>query len=147
MWSDTLLAAERAHLARLLVWSIASILAGSALLAVLAFRRTSAPLLRHFAIQTAAWGAVDLALVLWAWRGLGLRDYARAMGLVRIVWLNVGLDIGYVGVGVTLAVAGWIIARRVGAVGAGIGIVTQGLALLVLDGVFLSHIDRLGING
>jgi hypothetical protein len=147
MWSDTLLAAERAHLARLIVWAVASVVAGSALLAWLTYKRTSAPLVRQFAIQTVAWGAIDLALVAWAWRGLKLRDFAAAMALDRILWLNVGLDLGYVGVGVTLALTGWILARRTGAVGAGLGVVTQGLALLVLDGVFLSHIDRLGIHG
>ena len=147
MWSDTLLAAERAHLARLLVWAVASIVVGSALLAIVAHRRSNAPLLRHFAIQSVAWGAIDLAIAAWAWRGLALRDFSAAQGLVRFLWVNVGLDIGYVAVGVTLALTGWILARRLGPVGAGLGVVTQGLALLVLDGVFLAHIERLGING
>jgi hypothetical protein len=147
MWSDTLLAAERAHLARLLVWASASVIAGAALLLFVSLRGTNTPLLRQFGIQALAWGAIDLGIVAWAWRGLRLRDHAGAMGLVRFLWLNVGLDLGYVGVGATLALAGWIIARHLGAVGAGVGVVTQGLALLVLDGVFLAHIDRLGING
>ena len=139
MWADTLLAAERAHLLRLLVWAAASIVVGAALLIVLRHRRTNAPLLRHFAMQTAAWGVIDLVL--------GVSDYDRAMALLRILWLNVGLDVGYVGVGITLALAGWFAGRRLGLVGAGLGVVTQGLALLVLDGVFLSHIGRLGIHG
>jgi hypothetical protein len=135
MFADTLLTLERAHLARLLVWAVGSILSGTLLLAVAALRGGAgpAPLLRHFAIQTAAWGAINLAIVLWAQRGLKLRDYAGARSLDRILWLNLGLDVGYIGVGVTLAVAGWLLGRRLGAVGAGVGIVVQGAALFVLD--------------
>ena len=147
MWADTLLAAERAHLLRLLVWAGASILVGLALVMLLRHRRITAPLLHHFGLQNAAWGLIDLVLVVAAWRGLRLRDYDAAMGLERILWLNVGLDIGYVGVGITLALAGWFAGRRLGLLGAGLGVVTQGLALLVLDGVFLSHLGRLGIHG
>ena len=148
MWADTLLAAEKAHLLRLLSWATGSILVGLAVIAWLAYKRTSAPLLRHFAIQTAFWGVIDFALGAMAWRDLRLRDYKGAMSLDQLLRLNVGLDIGYVGVGITLALAGWILAgRRLGLVGAGLGVVTQGMALLVLDGVFLSHIDQLGIHG
>lgn len=147
MWADTLLAAERTHLIRLFVWAGASILVGAILVGIVVYSRTRAPLLHHFGLQTAAWGLIDLALVWWAWRGLRLRDFDAAIALERILWLNVGLDIGYVGVGITLALAGWIFGRRMGLLGAGLGVVIQGTALLVLDGVFLSHIGRLGIHG
>lgn len=135
MWSDTLLALERAHLLRVALWGGASVLAGSLLLAVLAVRGrlAASALVRHFAIQTAAWGAVDLALIAVAWRGLALRDHAGASQLERVLWLNIGLDAGYVGVGATLALTAWILGRRLGGVGAGLAIVTQGLALFVLD--------------
>lgn len=135
MFADTLLTLERGHLARLLVWALGSILSGTLLLALVAVRRAAGPLplLRHFAIQTAAWGVVNLAIVVWAQRGLKLRDYAGARSLDRILWLNLGLDAGYIGVGVTLAVAGWLLGRRLGAVGAGIGVVVQGAALFLLD--------------
>jgi hypothetical protein len=147
MWSDTFLAAERAHLVRLLFWAVVSVVLGTALLALLAYRRSNAPLLKHFAIQTAAWGVVDLVIAWWAWRGLALRDYDGARALVHFLGLNVGLDLGYVGVGVAVALTGWVVGRRTGAIGAGLGVVTQGLALLVLDAVLLSHIGRLGFNG
>jgi sulfite exporter TauE/SafE len=98
------------------------------------------PLLRHFAIQTAAWGAINLAIVLWAQRGLKLRDYAGARQLDRILWLNLGLDVGYIAVGITLAVAGWVLGRRLGAVGAGIGIVVQGAVLFLLDLVLVRQL-------
>jgi hypothetical protein len=135
MFADTLLAFERAHLARLLVWALASILSGTSLLALVVARRAAGPLplLRHFALQTAAWGVINLAIALWAQRGLKLRDHAGARSLDRILWLNLGLDVGYIGVGITLAVAGWVLGRRLGAVGAGLGVVVQGVALFLLD--------------
>ncbi len=135
MWSDTLLALERAHLLRVALWGSGSVLAGSLLLALLAARGrlgTSA-LVKHFAIQTAAWGAIDLALVALAWRGLALRDHAGATHFDRLLWLNLGLDAGYVGVGATLALTAWALGRRLGGVGAGLAIVTQGIALFLLD--------------
>ena len=116
MWSDTLLALERAHLFRLALWGGGSVLAGTLLLALLALRARrgagGSPLVHHFAIQTAAWGAIDLGLVAFAGRGLALRDQTGAAELERFLWLNLGLDVGYVGVGVTLAVAAWSLGRR-----------------------------------
>jgi len=103
------------------------------LIAVLMMRRIEAPLLRHFAIQTAAWGAVDLAICLWSGRSLALRNFAGAQQLLNILWLNTGLDVGYVAVGVTLAVTAWRWGARAGGVGAGLGIIVQGLALFLLD--------------
>ena len=76
---------------------------------------------------------MDLAIVAWAWRGLALRDFAGAQGLVQFLWLNVGLDAGYVAVGLTLALTGWRWGPRPGAVGAGAAVMVQGLALLLLD--------------
>ena len=64
MWADTLQALERAHLLRLIVWGAASILAGTAILAWLRAGARESALLRHFAIQTAAWGTVDAAIAL-----------------------------------------------------------------------------------
>jgi hypothetical protein len=125
MWADTLLSLERGHLLRLALWAGACTLSGTSLLAWLLVRRTSAPLLRHFAIQTATWGAVNLAIVAWAWQGLAYRDYAAAQRLLNVLWLNTGLDAGYAAVGVTLAVTG--------GVGAGLGVLVQGVALALLD--------------
>ena len=84
--------------------------------------RQRSPLLEHFGIQTAAWGA-DRAR---RWRSsrqqsLALRDLAGATRLDRMLWLNIGLDVGYVLVGLTLVVLGWRAVRRLGLVGAGIG--------------------------
>jgi hypothetical protein len=143
MWADTVLAAEEAHLLRLAAWAALSVLVGTGLLVVLVRRAVPSALLRHFAIQTALWGAVDLVIVWAARAGLHLRDLAAARSLERFLWFNCGLDVGYVAVGVTLAVAGWQLGRRLGAVGAGIGVVVQGLALLVLDLVLAGQLARM----
>ena len=133
MWADTLLTYEQGHLLRLGVWAVISVLSGTVLLAVLTARRLEAPLLKHFAIQTGAWGAVNALIALWAWRGLAMRDFAGTQKLLNILWLNTGLDVGYAAVGLTLVIVGWRWERRLGAVGAGLGVVLQGLALALLD--------------
>jgi hypothetical protein len=145
MWSDTLLLAERAHLVRLLAWGAASVLLGSALLAYLAARRASSPLLANFAIQTAAWGTIELALAALAWRDLAPRDVTAATRLDHLLWLTAGLDIGYVAVGATLVVTGWALGRRLGLVGAGLGVIVQGAALLLLDARFITILRRLTV--
>lgn len=142
MYADTLLQLERTHLLRLLAWGAASVLVGTMLLAVLAGTRRRSPLLKHFGIQTAAWGAIDLALAAWFWRGLALRDLAGATRLDRVLWLNIGLDAGYVLVGATLALVGWRLARSHALAGAGIAVIVQGLALALLDLQFAGAIAR-----
>jgi hypothetical protein len=142
MWGDSLQAFERAHLLRLIVWGAASILAGSAILAWLRVGSHQSALLRHFAIQCAGWGAVDAAIALGQWSRVVVRDIAGATRLDRLLWLNIGLDAGYVLVGVVLALVGWRLGRRLGLVGAGIGIVVQGSALAVLDLTLAAQISR-----
>jgi hypothetical protein len=141
MWADTLLAAERAHLLSLMVWATASLFAGTALVAWLSTGRRS-PLLMNFAIQTAAWGAVELGTALLNYQNLALRDLSAATKLDRLLWLNVGLAAGGVFSGLVLVVAGWKLARRLGVVGAGIGIVVQGCALLLLELMLAKEISR-----
>jgi hypothetical protein len=143
MWSDTLLALERAHLLRLLAWGAMSVVAGTGLLASLMVRRADSSLLRYFAIQTSVWGLLDLAI---AGRGLfraADRDLGSAMQLDRVLWLSIGLDVGIVAVGIALAATGWSMGRRLGAVGAGVGVLVQGLALLVLHLGFASVTARI----
>jgi hypothetical protein len=132
-FASDLLELEKLHLLKLALWGAISVILGSLLIAVLRVRRTTSPLLLHFGIQSAAWGGIDLLIVWWASRGLALRDYAGAVALDRFLWFNVGLDAGYVLVGLTLAICGWKLGRKLGLVGAGLGIIVQGLALLVLD--------------
>ena len=136
MFADTLLLAERGHLLRLILWGAASIVAGTVIVGFLA-RRAGSALLRQFGIQTLAWGAVNASIAALGLRALAIRDYASASRLHRVLWLNVGLDVGYVAVGATLAIAGWMLGRRLGAVGSGTGVVVQGLALLLLHSLLL----------
>lgn len=136
-----LLELEREHLVRLLVWAVASIAAGLVAWRWSA-RAASPPFWRHAGIQSAAWGLVDLVIVALAWRGLAPRDAAGAIALDRILWLNIGLDVGYAMVGATLLAFGLRTPRRAGLVGAGAAVVLQGLALAVLDAVLSAAIVR-----
>ena len=145
MWADALYSAEVGHILRLIVWGASSVLVGTVLLLLVRLRHRRSPLLTHFAIQTAAWGAVDLVIAAVAWQGRAYRDLAGFTQLDRVLWLNVGLNAGYVAVGVTLALTGWALARKLALVGAGIGVVVQGLALLVLDLYLVSVIGRLTV--
>ena len=56
--------------------------------------------------------------------------------------MNIGLDVGYALVGITLLVVGWRSVRRLGLVGAGIAIVLQGAALATIDLLLASQISR-----
>ena len=142
MWADTILRAEQHHLLALLVWAGLSILASTSIATILAARRIDSPLLRHFAIQMAAWGLVIGAIASIEWRFARLRDVSGATRLEHLAWMNVGLDVGFVGIGATLAVAAWLLGRRLPPLGAGSGIITQGLALLVIDLQFVGVLSR-----
>lgn len=142
MFADSLFRAEQVHLLRMLSWAGLSILAGTTVALLLAIRRVRSPLLAHFAAQMAAWGVVIGAIAAAEWRGLALRDLAGATRLDRLVWMNIGLDGGYVAVGATLALTGWFVAKRMSAVGAGVGIIAQGMALLVLHLQLAAAISR-----
>jgi hypothetical protein len=142
MWADTLLAAEGAHLLRILLWGAASLLVGTGLLAWLRLGARRSALLEQFAIQTAAWGTAEVALAALARASLGIRDLTAATRLDRLLWLNLGLDAGYVMLGLALAIAGWRLARHLGYVGAGIAIIVQGGALALLDLTFAIQISR-----
>lgn len=131
MWADSLLLAERAHLHRLLLWGGVSVVAGLTLL-LTAGRPRRSPLIFHFAAQTMAWGVVIVGVAAGDLHSLVLRDLAGATTLDRFLWLNLGLDIGYVAVGAAIAATAWIAGRRQGGVGAGVAIVVQGLALAIL---------------
>lgn len=142
MWADVILAAERNHLLRLFAWAGLSVIAATAIATLLVARRVTSPLLRQFAIQTAVWGTLVALYAAVEWHGLHLRDVAGAARLERAVWLSIGFDVGFAGMGVTLAAAGYAFGRRMSAVGAGAGIVVQALALLLLDLHFAALVSR-----
>lgn len=142
MWADTLLRVEQQHLLRIIVWSGLSVIAGTAIAATLAIRQLRSPLLRQFALQMVLWGAGLSVIAVVRWRTVRLRDLAGAARLERLLWMNIGLDIGYVAGGAVFAVAAWVLARRAGPVGAGVGVVIQGAALLILDLQFVAFVSR-----
>jgi hypothetical protein len=142
MWADTLEAAERAHLLRLVVWGGASLLVGTTLIVFLRVGRQRSSLLDQFGIQNAAWGTVEVLVARLGLRSLSIRDLASATRLDRLVWFSIGLEAGAVLVGITLVLAGWRVARRPGLVGAGLGVIVQGAALAVLDLVLAAQISR-----
>jgi hypothetical protein len=143
MFSDTLLQLERNHILRFAIWAHVSVLAGTVLLVWLARRGERSPLLFHFAVQTAVWGAVGVVMAVLRWHGLGLRDLAGATRLDHLLWLMLGLDLGGMAVGATLALSGWRLGLRLAPIGAGLGIIVQAAAFFVLDARFLAQLQGL----
>lgn len=144
MWADSLLLLERGHVLRLEIWAAACVVTGSALLAYLWWRKQSAPLIRHFALQTLGWGLVNATIGYFASRDIAMRDFASAQVLVNLLWLNIGLAIGYVLVGATLSLTAWRLGPRLGGIGAGLGILVQGSVLFLLDVRLVLLIGPLG---
>jgi hypothetical protein len=143
MWSDTLLAAERSHLVRLVLWAATSAVVGTGIIATLTLRRMTGPILLWFGIQSLAWGLAELVLAAIAFQALAMRDVSGATRLDRLTWFMAGLDVGIVATGVVVVAIGWMYGRRLGAVGAGLGIVVQGLGLLLMNLTFASLLARL----
>jgi hypothetical protein len=140
--AETLLRAEQQHVLQMLIWAALSIVAATAIFLSLAVTRSRSALLAHFAGQMAAWGLVIGVVAGVEWPRLQLRDLSGATRLDRLVWMNVGLDIGYVAVGLTVIWCAWLLARRLAGVGAGLGVVVQGLALLALHLQLAASISR-----
>jgi|SRR5450432_335321 len=141
MWADTLQTFERQHLLQLLEWGGASVLIGCLLFLVLSLRRIRAPLLRHFATQNILWGIAELVWGAFGYRDVPLRDYEGAASLARVLWVAIGFEAGAILVGITLAIGGWTYVKRLAVVGAGIGIIVQASALIVLDLILVRAIQ------
>ena len=129
---------------RVLVWALVCVLTGTALLAVFSVRRWRSSLSSAFAIQTIGWGVFEATVALVALVGLAPRDLSAAARLDQHLWFETGLDVGLIAIGVTLALTtyGLTQGRRLGGVGAGLGIIVQGVVLLVLDARFLALVNR-----
>ncbi len=132
-WADSLLALERLYLLKVIVWGALCVLGGTTVMTWLLASRTDSPLLRRFAEVTLASGAAALVVGFVMRAAAELRDLQAAISLDRWLWFGVGLEVGLVLLGGTLAICGWrlIAPRRLGLVGAGIGIIVQGLAFAV----------------
>ena len=137
-----MLAAERAHLLRLLAWAGACVLLGTALLALLRVRGRRTQLLDRFGLLTALAGGLELAVAGWALRSLELRDLASATRLDRMLWLRIGLEGGVILTGAALLFAAWRPVRRTGLMGGAIAMVVQGTALALLDLLLAAQISR-----
>ena len=142
MFADTLFAAERLHLVRLLGWGGASVVAGTLLLLLTASARLRPQLLRAFAMQCVIWGSLELAIAAARFATLGMRDVSGAARLERLGWMQVGLYIGMALCGVAVAVTGWRVAKSLRATGAGLGILLHGVALLVFELFFVGQVSR-----
>jgi hypothetical protein len=59
-----------------------------------------------------------------------------------MLWLNIGFDVGFVGMGAVLAGCARVLAKNAAALGAGVGIIVQGLALLLIDLQLAAAISR-----
>lgn len=122
---------DRAHLTRLGAWAGASALGGGTLL----LARPKDPGARGFAIQQIGWAAVNGVILGAAWGASGEpRSDAEIARNRELYAVNAGLDVGYVGVGLTLGAWGRK-EKRPFLQGTGWGIAVQGAGLLVLDGV------------
>lgn len=128
---------------RLLVWSAASIVLG------VIMGISPWPLMEGIGLQMIVWGAIDLVVALVA-LGRAKRLYDtppeehvvvhEALRLRRILIVNARLDVLYVVAGAAVVVA---FRRDPFLLGNGVGILTQGFFLLVLDRVYAARLpDR-----
>ena len=123
---------------QLLGWATASL----ALAAGLAVRDPS-PFASAVALQFAVWGAIDAAIAVAGLRGHGAKVAAGAPASLdaseaerrrthRLLWINAGLDVGYLAVAAALATVGDPSAARLGHA---LGVAVQGGFLWVFDAV------------
>lgn len=141
MLAAALVDARQSHLWRVVGWGGASLLAGLGLIA--GTTASAQPGWRGFGTQAAAWGAINLGIVAWAFAAgpdmpaVGLANaFAAEDAYGNILLVNLGLNVGYMAVGTALAiVAGLGVAHPQAVRGHGVGVLVQGLGLLVLDGI------------
>lgn len=82
--------------------------------------------------MSAGWSAVNLAIVMGSRRS---RKPVERRSLREFLFLNLGLNVAYIGVGVCLA---WL--GPPGVAGSGWAVAVHGAALLALDGWLLSEV-------
>lgn len=129
---------DRAHLARLGVWAGVSAVGGSVTMGL----GRDDPRAFAYGAQTLGWSVVNGTIVGLAWKGAGRTKTESEVARAREIYaLNVGLDVGYVGTGLAVALASRKAGWR-GAEGHGWAAVTQGAGLLVLDAVVLARYPR-----
>jgi uncharacterized metal-binding protein len=117
------------HLKRLTLGSLASIAA-----AAIAFWQDFA----SFAIVTMIWACMNLLIALLSARSKRTIDLR---ALREFLALNLGLNVGYIGVGMVML---WLPNSE--SVEAGVAVVIQGLLLLVLDSLLLIRLPKTAID-
>ncbi|MGB7363211.1 MAG: hypothetical protein WA931_09255 [Rhodococcus sp. (in: high G+C Gram-positive bacteria)] len=120
---------------RLVIWGGGSVVAGAAAALV-----GPTPAVRAFGVQSAGWGAIDLAIA-----GIGVARSAPVVAstLRKTLWINTGLDVVYMALGAHVMYHRPSFGGRISpdqAVGHGAAVVVQGGALLVLDSVHARQI-------
>lgn len=126
------------HLIRLGIWAGVSIIAGVIAMA----RLWPQEWWRNFGLQSAAWGAIDAIIVFFGLRDNSLPTIMEIIKLREFLYLNEGLNVGYIGVGIALALAGRHFKSSTLS-GAGWGVALQGLALLTMDTILLLRLPAL----
>ncbi|MEM6328405.1 MAG: hypothetical protein AAF791_14925 [Bacteroidota bacterium] len=149
--SEALRVDQSAHLWRVGAWGAANVAGG---LALVALSDTEADRVqRAFGIQSAAWGAINVGIAaVGLARGPGdaTDDWAEAHaaenGYADILLVNLGLNVGYAGVGTAMVVAsGQGVTRADDWRGHGLALILQGAGLFILDGIaYLGSRARLG---
>lgn len=147
--TDLRIDAQDDHLMRVGAWGGASLVSGVMLIMLGSDAAT-----RSYGVQTTAWGAANLTI---AGMGLAARGHALPRSadderaaeerFARILAINLQLNAGYVALGTAV----WVTAPH-GTDGAarrghGAAIVTQGLTLLLLDGVAYVALRRRHAGG
>jgi hypothetical protein len=145
MWSDTLMAAERLMLLRMLLWAAAATLTGTLLLLVLTMRRRPPGLLTSFAGWLAAVGLGLVAGGLLWWRTIGPRDVAGAERLDDLLWFLLGLDAGLALAAAAVVLLGWR-AARTSLMGGGCAALVHALALLLVHAQSISRLATLRVT-
>lgn len=133
--------ARRDHLWRVAAWGGANVALGVGLLA--GGSREATPRRFGFGVQSAAWGAINLGIVGFALLSgdpappATLADaLAAENGWSDLLLVNLGLNVGYMGVGTALAIAaGRGLSRADEVRGHAYGVIVQGAGLFVLDGI------------
>lgn len=136
---------QRRALRPLLSWGIGSSVAGALLLLVPGFWR-------HFGVQAAAWGVIDVLLAMAGRRRALLKAEELAHGDLdaatvareaesfrNLLAFNGGLDLLYIAVGLAVAAR---YADRPDRKGLGLGIAAQGAFLLAFDALLARAVDR-----
>lgn len=139
--AEALEGAKRDHLWRIAIWGGANVALGAALIA--SGSRDETPTRFGFGVQSAAWGAINLGIVGASLLGGPAEPsttlsaaIAAENGWSDVLLLNLGLNVGYMGVGTALAIAsGRGLSRGDEVRGHALGVVVQGAGLFLFDGI------------